>query len=316
MTATIETRLLTLSGCAALAAALMIGTALVTPFSARATEAAVSAATISFERDWVVTPQAARDLIAQGALVFDARAPDLKRQTPLANAVPIVWQDLSEPDLPTRGRLIADDAVLTKKLQALGVSKDLPVVLVGDPVKGWGEDGRLVWTLRTLGHPNVVLVNGGLPALLHAGPVAIKPAAAGTFVVQRTDKWEIKKEEIKAHLGESDVVIIDAREPREYEGSTPYGETRGGHVPGAKHVFYKDLLDKNGNLLPPTDIEAKLASFGASKDSKIVAYCTGGIRSGWFTSVLNDLGYKARNYAGSMWEWSAQPASEYPLVKN
>ena len=32
-------------------------------------------------------------------------------------------------------------------------------------------------------------------------------------------------------------------------------------------------------------------------------------------NLLNDLGYKARNYAGSMWEWSAQAAEEYPLQK-
>ena len=55
-----------------------------------ATEAAVSAATVNYERDWIVTPKAAYELIQQGALVLDARDVDLKKkQGALANAVPV-----------------------------------------------------------------------------------------------------------------------------------------------------------------------------------------------------------------------------------
>jgi thiosulfate/3-mercaptopyruvate sulfurtransferase len=32
------------------------------------------------------------------------------------------------------------------------------------------------------------------------------------------------------------------------------------------------------------------------------------------TTVLNDLGLRARNFAGSMWDWSAGDPGEYPLV--
>lgn len=163
-----------------------------------------------------------------------------------------------------------------------------------------------------------MLIDGGLQGLVKDGVPAIKPAARpGDFVVRRTDRFEVKRDDLKGLLGTPNLVVIDAREPREYEGKTPYGETRGGHVPGARHIWYKDLLDKDGKLLPRAEIEKRLAALGASKDTPIVAYCTGGIRSGWFTSVLNDLGYTARNYAGSMWEWSAAPADAYPLtVKN
>lgn len=285
---------------------------------AHATEAAVSAATVNYERDWVVTPRAAYELIEQGALVLDARGADLKKkQASPANAVPIVWEDLTEPSLPTKGRLIGDPNVVTKKLQSLGVSKNRPIVVVADPVNGWGEDGRIAWTLRTFGHTKVVIADGGLPAIQKEGTLHIQPPKVpGDFVVAGNAKWEIKKEEIKEHLPKKDLALLDVREPREYEGKTPYGESRGGHVPGAKGLWYKDFIGKDGKLLPRAEIERVLASKGITKDSNVVAYCTGGIRSGWFTTVLNDLGYKARNYAGSMWEWSAQPAADYPLEKN
>lgn len=288
-----------------------------TPVAA-AREAAVNAASIDYERDWVVTPKAARELIAAGALVIDARGKDLKdKQGALPDAAAVVWQDLSQPDLPTKGRLIEDDAALSKKLQALGVSKDRPIVVVADPLNGWGEDGRIAWTLRTAGHAKVVIADGGLPAIRREGPLHIQPPRIpGDFVVARTRRWEVSKEELKNGLAKKNLVVFDVREPREYEGKTPYGESRGGHVPGARALWYKDLIGRDGKLLPRAEIEKLLAAKGVTKDSEIIAYCTGGIRSGWFTTLLNDLGYNARNYPGSMWEWSASPAAEYPLAKN
>lgn len=301
--------------------ALMVGLAVPVPGISQevvAREAAVSAASIDYARDWIVSPKAAYELIEQGALVLDARDPDLKKkQGKVANAVPVTWQELSEPDLPTKGRLFADPEEYNKRLRALGISKARAIVIVADPLNGWGEDGRIAWTLRTLGHPQVVIVDGGLAAIQKEGALNIKPAQVpGDFSVDRQSKWEVLKEELRDRLPKGDLAVLDVREPREYAGGTPYGETRGGHVPGAQGLWYKDLIGKDGKLLPRAEIEKVLAGKGVTKDKDVVAYCTGGIRSGWFTSLLNDLGYKARNYAGSMWEWSAQPAAEYPLVKN
>ena len=59
---------------------------------------------------------------------------------------------------------------------------------------------------------------------------------------------------------------------------------------------------------------ARHTAAAVGPDSKVVAYCTGGVRSGWVTAVLNDLGIPARIYAGSMWEWAAGDPAERPLV--
>lgn len=285
---------------------------------AAARETATSAAAVDFDRDWIVTPKAGRELVQQGALVVDARGADLKkRQGPLAGAAAVEWQDLSEPSLPTKGRLLSDAKELERRLQALGLTAERPVVVVADPVNGWGEDGRIAWALRTFGHRKVVIVDGGLPALQQGGPLAIAPPVVpGTFRATFDARWHVTKEDIKDHLGKGDLALLDVREPREYAGKTPYGEARGGHIPGAKGLWYKDLLAKDGKLLPRVEIEKVLASKGITKASNVVAYCTGGIRSGWFTTVLTDLGYSARNYPGSGWEWAGSPAAEYPLAKD
>lgn len=272
--------------------------------------------------DWVVTPTAAKALIDQGATILDARGTKGLNSRTLEGAVAVTWQQFSQSDRPNKGKLLEEDAALSQKLQQVGISNSQPVVVVADPVQGWGEEGRIVWMLRTLGHQQAVMVDGGYQALVNAGvPVSRKVATAsetpGDFIVNRTDEWEIERDQLQDVLTEKNrekLVILDVRERREYDGQTPYGEQRGGHVPGAVHLHYKDLLDAEGRLLSRAAILAKLAEQGITPDAEIVTYCTAGIRSGWVTSVLTDLGFRAKNYAGSMWEWTSAAAEQYPLV--
>lgn len=290
---------------------------LLTLLAACAPWAAAAKGIVDEPAAWVVTADAARSLVEGGALVVDARERSWFGRSDLPGSVPVAWTELSQPRLPDKGRLLADDAALQARLRALGVSRDRPVVVVGEPPRGWGEDARIAWTLRTLGHPGAVIVDGGAAALLQHGPLRIAPARPpGDFVVTRSSRWDIGKDELKARLGKPGLVVFDVREPREYAGDTPYGEARGGHLAGAKPLHFRELMDANGRLLPRAQIEQRLAQAGATTDSEIVSYCTGGIRSAWFTAVLTDLGYRARNYSGSIWEWAAAPAADHPLRRD
>ncbi|MEL6333489.1 MAG: rhodanese-like domain-containing protein, partial [Cyanobacteria bacterium J06626_26] len=191
-----------------------------------------------------------------------------------------------------------------------------PVVVFADPPGGWGEDGRIVWMLRTLGHSQVVMVDGGFDALVAAGVSGQQGKhvpTPGDFVVDRNGTWEIQRDELKQQLTQDNLVVIDTREAREFAGKTPYGEQRGGHVPGAIHLYFKEFLRQDGTLLPVSEIREKLSGAGITPETQVVVYCTGGIRSGWLAAVLVTLGYQVKNYAGSMWEWSAAPATGYPL---
>ena len=281
--------------------------------SASVVDAASVTAPQTLANRWIASADEARSLIEQGATVLDARSG--LHVGRIEGAVPISWKDFSPTGATTRGNLLADDAQLIEQLQAHGISSDRPVVVFGNPPRGWGEDGRIVWMLRSLGHTQAVMVNGGFQALMDSGaPISAAVAAAdSTFVIHRLAQWSIEKDALKSQLGAENLVIIDTREPREFAGSTPYGEQRGGHVPGAVHLYFKALLDEQGKLLPHETILNKLEALNITQDKQIVVYCTGGIRSGWLVAILTTMGFRAQNYAGSMWEWSAEPASEYPL---
>jgi len=269
--------------------------------------------------NWIVSADFAKQLLSGGATLLDARQPILRWFCRLPPAIPVTWQEFACSDFPHQGKIIEDDAVLTQKLQALGICQDQPVIVIADSAKGWGEDGRIVWMLRTLGHEKAVFVDGGYRAFVKAGIDRTKrtnhPSQPGDFIVSRSSNREISRDDLKAILGNDNLAVIDAREPREYAGKTPYGETRGGHIPGAVHLYYKELTNKQGKLLERDEIVAMLQQKGVSESSEIVNYCSGGVRSAWLTCVLTNLGFNAKNYAGSMWEWSASPADSYPLEK-
>lgn len=271
----------------------------------------------NFSKNWIINADLAKELLEQGANLLDARAPILKWFCPLQKAVPVNWEDFSTPHFPHRGKILENDTVLTSKLRAIGICQNQPVIAVADPVKGWGEDGRIIWMLRTLGHEKAVFVDGGYRALIETGIARVKsannPPPTGDFVISHRRDWEIGQDELKGILGDGNSVIIDARTAREYAGKTPYGEKRGGHIPGAVHLYYKQLMGKQGQLLCRGEIVSILQHKKVSLSTQIVSYCTGGIRSGWLTSVLTNLGFCAKNYAGSMWEWSASPTDSYPL---
>lgn len=226
---------------------------------------AVAVDVIDFDRKWLVSADEARALIGNGALVMDARNADLRAASPIENARPIRWQDLSN----TRGQLSGDNAALSLSLQALGVDAGLPIVVLADPLRDLGEDAQVVWALRSLGHGRVVMVDGGLPALQAAGlPTIQPPFHRGHFIVDRRDDWSIDTGAPSYDLAGRVLLRLEAR-------------------------TLPNLLAENGHLKPRADIAAWLAVQGIDHDTALATH------SAWLAAVLIDAGYDAQRVAGT-----------------
>lgn len=288
------------------------------PASGAAQEAGATPGTSG---DWIVTASEAVDRLRGPArpppTVLDARSGASFLLGHVQGARRVDWADFTPSERRNRGKLLEDADRLEARLRELGVWRDRPVLVYGDPRRGWGEEGRIVWMLRSLGHDRTAMVDGGYEALKEAGASIARGrggrVAPGDFRVERTDAHTVGRDAVRQAMDDPDVVIVDTRERREYEGATPYGEPRGGHVPGAVHIHYRELLEDDGRLLPPARIREELEHRGVTRDVTVHAYCTGGVRSGWMVAVLEQLGYQAKNYAGSMWEWAGAPAETHPL---
>lgn len=254
--------------------------------------------------------------------ILDARGNPFRFLKPIPNSILVSWDGFTQEAGPARGKLVSKSEVLTR-LAKKNIYPSGRFLVIGDPVRGWGEEGRIAWMLREVGFSEVFILDGGVREWMEfTGGTPKKKVLGISLPIQNKSKLQsaqskrldIDADEIRIHRKDGNFVLIDTREPREFEGSTPYGEKRGGHIPGAVALYYKELLDSNGKILPEARIHAILQKKGISKDKKIVAYCTGGVRSAWLTAVLRDLGFDARNYSGSMWEWSSLDPNLYPLV--
>ena len=264
-----------------------------------------------FGRRLFVSVQQAAALHAGGATVLDARASGFwSGHVPGAQAVN--WRDFVD-GWGRVGRVHPSPEHMAKGLSALGVEDGHPVLVYGDAQKGYGEEGRIAWLLVYLGHPQVHILDGGIAAWRAGGQPLVRgfagrPARVGPLHVHvqpsvRADKGQV----VAANKGTMPPQIVDVRSLGEWRGATPYFEARGGHIPGAVHLDWLQLLDENGHLREASFLRHALSAIGLSDPNReIIVYCTGGVRSAFAWAVLRQLGYThVRNYDGSFWEWSA-----------
>lgn len=261
------------------------------------------------EAPWFLNASAAHSFSKYS--ILDTRSATERWKNKVANSKVLSWEDLSRTDAPHKGELL-DLKLVRTKLKELGIKQNETILVLGDGVSGWGEEGRLVWSLREAGFLQSYWLDGGYAAYekeIQKNP-KIKENKETNFNIPENKKYQssaIQKEEILKGLPSKQFQILDTREPREFSGATPYGETRGGHIPGAKSAFYQNLFDANGNIKSKAEVDQYLKQLGIHKEKPIVAYCTGGVRSAFVVGILRTYGYNAYNYAGSMWEWSHDP---------
>ena len=204
---------------------------------------------------------------------------------------------------PATGTL-PDAQRLQHLLERIGYRPDACIVAYDDEGGGWA--GRFIWTLDVVGHTNWRYLNGGIHAWVGAGlPLQRAPVTpAPTRVSIEIDRGPIAEtQDILDHLGDTAVTIWDCRSRDEFDGRR-VAAARGGHIPGAVHLDWLDLMDPARDLRLRTDLEALLRTHGISRDNELIVHCQTHHRSGLAYLVARALGFpNVRGYHGSWSEW-------------
>lgn len=131
-----------------------------------------------------------------------------------------------------------------------------------------------------------------------------------TYVARPVEGVNCSLEEAKAGAARDDFVFWDTRSADEYVGKAAgFGSIpRPGHIPGAAHLDWAELLDRESRTLKPASkLRQLLEARGITPDKQIASYCNGGARGALGAFVLQVLGYDhAHAYAGSFQQWSNQ----------
>jgi len=237
------------------------------------------------------------------AILIDLRPAEEFAVSRLAGAVHLDLWGLSLIDT-SEAPLRAFTWMIGHLFSLRGVTPERPVVVYE------GDSGmraaRALWFLDYLGHPNAQILDGGVKAWTRAGcemtTAVTAPVASdwhGTPDASRVASWS----DVRDRLGNPSIAIVDTRSDAEYYGDAVRAK-RGGAIPGAVHLEWKQNLDKDGRYKPVDELRAMYEGAGVTPDREVVTYCQGGYRAAHTYVALKLAGFKnVRNYTGSWKEW-------------
>lgn len=217
--------------------------------------------------------------------------------------------DIVEPMAPVHMTL-AGPVRFKALMERLGIGNHHIVVVYDDT---GSIAPRLWWALNYYGHSEVRVLNGGWAKWLAEGrPMAAElprhPPAAFTPRIEA--RWRVGSDEVRAALRDRGAVVVDCRTPKEFSGEIGRGE-RKGRIPGAVNVPVGRFLDpERKTWKDPAEIGRMFEAAGVTPDRRVITYCNAGVSASVGLLALSLLGYAhATNFAGSWYEWEADPAN-------
>jgi thiosulfate/3-mercaptopyruvate sulfurtransferase len=194
--------------------------------------------------------------------------------------------------------------IIEHLIGARGVSPESRVV-VYDRISG-ERAARIFWFLEYFGHGKVHVLDGGFEAWsAGGGPTSreAEPPRRAAFEARPVRDLLATADDVLSRLGRPDAAILDVRSAEENQ-ATLIRSARGGRIPGAVHLEWKQSLSPDGTFKPASRLEARFLELGVTPDREVIPYCQGGYRSAHTFLALRLLGYpRVRNYVGSWGEW-------------
>jgi thiosulfate/3-mercaptopyruvate sulfurtransferase len=201
-----------------------------------------------------------------------------------------------------------------RRCGAAGIGNDTTVVFYGEGVQfgfyAW-------WTFRYCGHRKVKMLDGaryrwaaeGRPLTTDVPP---ESAPATYTPVKRVERMRLLRDKMFKVVDSKGALLLDGRSPEEYRGERvggpegpDVGALRYGRIPGAKHLYFEDLLDANKAFKPAAELQQLVAARGGDAGKDIITYCRMSHRATVLYFALTELlkFKKVKVYDGSWTEW-------------
>lgn len=231
----------------------------------------------------------------------------------LPGAIHIDWQrDLQDQTIR--------DYINTKEFAALcaqnGITPDTTCIFYGDKSNWWSC--YALWVFRLFGHEKVKIMDGGRDKWISEGRPLTREMPSHAPTSYPVPK-ERRDDKIRAYFDQalkqskSGGPLIDVRSPGEFKGLVTHmpeypqeGVLRGGHIPGASSVPWKQAVNADGTFKSASELrKIYQEDLGLNPAEEIIAYCRIGERSShtWFVLTYLLGFHKVRNYDGSWTEW-------------
>lgn len=195
-----------------------------------------------------------------------------------------------------------------QEAQLLGINKDSTIVVYDD--KGIYSSARAWWLFRAFGHPNVVVLDGGLPEWRKCNattePYQPYNGKKGDFRAVLDKNHMTFFEDIKATSQNKSELIIDARNEKRFKClvDEPKAGLRRGTIPNSINLPFENLLQ--GNCLKTTDELKQIFNAVAKPSDNIIFSCGSGITACILALGATLVGYNNLSvYDGSWTEYGS-----------
>jgi thiosulfate/3-mercaptopyruvate sulfurtransferase len=194
-------------------------------------------------------------------------------------------------------------------LNQLGVIPESHV-FVYDEVNCSNAASRFWWMMKSIGHQNIQVLNGGLFAAKKAG-FSMQSGVETNSPTSGYSKtnWFLPTadiHEVEVARKDSKKLIIDVRDAYRFNGESEPIDLIAGHIPGAINVPYSENLDENGNYLPKEILREKyLKIIGEKPIQNVIVHCGSGVTACHTLLAMDYAGLEIpKLYVGSWSEWS------------
>jgi thiosulfate/3-mercaptopyruvate sulfurtransferase len=224
-------------------------------------------------------------------------------------------EDLSDPDSPLPHTVLPADE-FTEVARACGVNND-SLVVVYDRL-GIFSSARVRWNFLFMGHAEVAVLDGGLPAWkakgLPTAPLLEVADKRGTFSARPRPELIADAEKVAAALQDSTCAVLDARSEGRFYGeqAEPRAGLRGGHMPNAFNLPFDKVLQL-GKMKDKNSL-AELFRTRIGARQRLFFTCGSGVTACIIGLAAEIAGYQNPViYDGSWSEWGL-PESGRPVV--
>lgn len=261
----------------------------------------------------IITAKQFMDMVKSSdkLVIVDASAAKTYSTTHVKNAVSIPHKTLYQ-DGSVEGLILSPDK-LAGIFGGKGVGDQNTIVVYDEGSQKYST--RVYWVLKYLGAKDVKILHKDMDEWKKVRvPLTRMPASvkAVKFTPSVDNSTIADMAYVKAHLGDANVKLIDARTPEEFNGTSTDPVSKG-HIQGALNLNHKDVLNSKNAFKSKADLEAIAAKLGVSANNEIILYCKTSIRGAVLYVAFRDiLGYSnVKIYDGAYAEWE----TKYDLVK-